>query len=93
MTSNIFTTNASPLEVILVRPKASETGPTSAAFLFIGFPLFALLLWAAFLGVGNDLFNVELSYWQCLLLMLGWKALNITNALNLWTRKNPADKK
>ncbi len=94
MTSNIFSVPTSePLEVTVVRPKASETGTSSLLFLLFGIPLFALLLWATFLGALNDLFNVEFSYWQCLLLMLGWKALNIRNAVNLLTRKHPADRK
>ncbi len=96
MTSNVFKTatrTTDPLEVTVVRPKASETGAGSLVFLLFGIPLFALLLWATFLGALNDLFNVEFSYWQCLLLMLGWKALNIRNALNLWTLKHPPDRK
>lgn len=92
MTSNIFATTTSPLEVIVVRPSDKETRASTLAMFFFGIPLFALLLWATFLGVLNDVLNVELSYWQCLLLMLGYRALKAGNGPHLATRKNPADK-
>ncbi|MBT2587965.1 hypothetical protein [Arthrobacter sp. ISL-95] len=77
--------------VSIVRPSRKETAPGTLVAFFVALPLFALLLWAAFLGVANDLFNVELTYWQCLLLILGWKALNFGNPTNLFTSKHPDD--
>ena len=92
MTNNSYPPAPTPQPVTIVRPSAKETRASTLAMFFIGLPFFALTLWAAFLGVGNDLFNVDLSYWQCLLLMLGYRALRAGNAINLFTSKNPADK-
>lgn len=88
--ATIFTKPITRVEII--RPARKDTMQGTLAAFFFGVPLFALLLWAAFLGVANDIFNVELTYWQCLLLILGWKALNFGNSVNLFTSKHPDDK-
>lgn len=87
-----MTLTTSPLEVTVVRPKTSETMPTSLVNLFIMTPIAGLIVWAAFLGVGNQLFHSDINYWQSLLLVVGFRFLRGGTDWTAWTRKNPADK-
>lgn len=94
MTSNIFSTpTTEPLEVSIVRPKRSETLPLTMANLFIMTPIIALIVWATFLGVGNELLHSDVDYWQALLLTVGIRYLRGGTPHVLWTRKNPEDGK
>jgi len=81
-----------PQPVTIVRPPAKDLGPQARVDLFIGLPLAGLIVWAAFLGVGNQLLHSDISYWQSLLLVIGVRTLNGGAFYKYWTRKNPADK-
>lgn len=81
-----------PWPVVIVRPKREETLPLTLANLFLVMPLVGLIVWATFLGVGNELFHSDIDYWQSLLLVVGVRYLRGGANHLLWTRKNPADK-
>lgn len=82
----------SPLEVIVVRPQSKELLSQQMAGLFIGLPLAGLLVWAMFLGVGNQLLHSDINYWQSLLLVIGVRVLKGGAFFRQWTRKHPLDK-
>jgi hypothetical protein len=92
MTTNVYLPAPAPQLVTIVRPPAKETTPQGVANLFIGVPLAGLIVWAAFLGVGNELLHSDISYWQSLLLVIGFRTLKGGAFYRQWTRKNPADK-
>ena len=81
-----------PQPVTIVRPSKKETGPQAVLSLFIGLPLAGLIVWAAFLGVGNQLLHSDINYLQSLLLVIGVRTLKGGAFYHQWTRKNPVDK-
>jgi len=84
--------DTTPLEVTIVRPANKEVLPQAVLNLFVGVPLAGLLVWATFLGVGNQLLHADINYWQSLLLVIGVRALKGGAFYRNWTRKNPAEK-
>ena len=81
-----------PQPVTIIRPPAKEQLPQSLANLIFGLPLAGLIVWAAFLGVGNQLLHSDINYLQSLLLVIGVRTLKGGAFYRQWTRKNPADK-
>jgi hypothetical protein len=92
LTLNEYLPAAQPQPVTIVRPPAKELGPQAVLNLFIGLPLAGLIVWAAFLGVGNELLHADISYWQSLLLVIGVRTLKGGAFYKQWTRKNPQDR-
>ena len=84
--------DTTPLEVTIVRPANKEVLPQAVLNLFVGVPLAGLLVWATFLGVGNQLLHADINYWQSLLLVIGVRTLKGGAFYRNWTRKNSADK-